>query len=212
LSTARPAETYARLVRRNRAVAILRVGVPILGAVVLAGLMVQIYVSSLTARFEIGQVSITPDAISIAAPEYVGLLEDGSAYRVWATTARAATGSSHLIDLFEAHVVVDRIDGVQLRASAEEAQLDTVNRLTLVPGLAEISDSTGTAGTLTDSVFDWDGQTLTARGPVDIDNADGSTVKAEGLVYDAAAIVWTFERSIVTLPATPGDASGESSQ
>jgi lipopolysaccharide export system protein LptC len=29
-------------------------------------------------------------------------------------------------------------------------------------------------------------------------------VRAQGLVYDAAAMIWTFERSVVTLPATPG--------
>ncbi|MNL28221.1 hypothetical protein D3C87_1498570 [compost metagenome] len=74
-----------------------------------------------------------------------------------------------------------------------------------MPGLADVADSTGTTGTLRDSVFDWRAQLLTTRGPVAIDYADGSTVRAQGLVYDAAAVDWTFERSVVTLPSTPGE-------
>ena len=198
-------QIHRRLARRNRVVAGLRLMVPALGALVLLALGAQIYLASFTGRFEIGQVTVTPEAINIDAPEYVGVLEDGSVYRVWANSARAATARTDLIDLFEAELVLSRIDGVQLEAQAARAQLDTTSQLTLVPGLADVADSTGTVGTLYDSVFDWNAQMLTSRGPVAIDYADGSTVRAEGLTYDATAIVWTFTRSRVTLPTTPGE-------
>lgn len=196
---------FGRLARRNRRVGLLRVLVPALGGLVLAGLMVQIYLASFSAQFDIGQITVTPDAVNIAAPEYMGVLEDGSAYRVWASTARASTSQSDRIDLTQAQIVLNRVDGVQLTAQAAHAQLDTTKRLTLVPGLADVADSTGTVGTLENSIFDWDAQVLTTKGPVAIDYADGSTVRAEGLVYDAAAITWTFSRSTVTLPSTPGE-------
>ena len=198
-------QSYQRLVRRNRTVDVLRFAVPLVGALVLGGLMAQIYLASLGGRFGIDQLSITPDSVAIEAPEYVGALADGSSYRVWAATARATAEQSDLIDLAEARLVINRIDGVQLVMEAESARLDTTNQLTLVPGRTEVSDSTGTTGTLDDSIFDWHSQVLTARGPVVVDYADGSTVRAGGLVYDAANIVWTFERSVVTLPATPGE-------
>lgn len=197
--------TYERLVRRNRSIALLRFVVPLVGALVLGGLMAQIYLASLGGRFGIDQVSITPDAVAIEAPEYVGALADGSSYRVWAETARATADRSDLIDLTRARLVLNRIDGVQLVMEAESAQLDTTNQLTLVSGRTEVSDSTGTTGTLDDSIFDWQNQLLTTRGPVVIDYADGSGVRAQGLVYDAANIVWTFGRSVVTLPSTPGE-------
>jgi lipopolysaccharide export system protein LptC len=199
------ATTYARLSRRNRLVGTLRIAVPVAGALVFVGLIGQIWLSSLSVPFEIGQVTVTPEAINVASPEYVGVMEDGSRYRVWANTARASTSQTDIIDLFEAEVVLDRADGVQLMAQAARAQLDTSNRQVRIPGLADVSDSTGTTGTLTNSVFDWTAQVLTTDGPVDIDYADGSSVVAEGLVYDAGAIVWTFKRSVVTLPSTPGE-------
>lgn len=200
-----PRQSYQQLARRNGRVAMLRLAVPLLGALVLGGLMAQIYLASLTGRFDIAHLTVTPDAVSIDAPVYVGTLSDGSSYRVWAERARAASTQSELIDLTDAHLVVNRIDGVQLTMEAAEAQLDTAKQLTLVPGLADVADSTGTTGTLRDSVFDWQAQLLTTRGPVAIDYADGSTVRAQGLVYDAAAVDWTFERSVVTLPSTPGE-------
>ena len=201
-----PRRMYDRLGRRNRIVAILRLGVPLLGSVVLAGLLVQIYISSFIGRFNIEQISVTPDAVVIDAPEYVGTLTDGSSYRVWAETARARMEQSNLVDLSNAMLVLNRIDGVQLTMEAEEAQLDTAAQLTMVPGEADVADSMGTTGTLNDSVFDWGEQLLTSRGAVAIDYADGSTIRADGLVYDASTIVWTFTGSTVTLPSTPGEA------
>ncbi|WP_338721625.1 hypothetical protein [Devosia sp. XK-2] len=208
--------TYDRLRWRNRLIGLLRLGVPLVGSAILAGLLVQIYLSSFTGRFSIDRLSVTPEAVVIDAPEYVGTLTDGSSYRVWAETARARTEQSDLIDLFNAQLVLNRADGVQLTMRADAAQLDTTNQLTLVPGPAEVADSTGTTGRLNDSVFDWASQILTSRGKVAIDYADGSTIRAEGLTYDAAAVVWTFSGSVVTLPETPGEgdpgATGEMTQ
>ena len=198
-------QSYQGLARRNRRIEVLRLLVPLCGALVLGSLMAQVYLASLTGRFGIDQLSVTPEAVSIEAPEYVGTLADGSSYRVWAETARAATSHTDLIDLTNAQLIINRIDGVQVTMEATYAQLDTASQLTLVPGRAEVADSTGTTGTLNDSVFDWHSQILTTRGQVEVDYADGSTVRAEGLVYDAASVIWTFERSVVTLPSTPGE-------
>lgn len=198
---------HARLARRNRLVGALRLVVPLAGAVVLAGLMAQIYLASFAGRFSIGQLTITPEAVAIEAPEYVGILADGSSYRVWAATARAKADRSDLVELSQARVTVNRADGVQLALEADAAQLDTTNQLTLVPGAADAADSTGTAAQLHDSVFDWRAQTLTTAGPVLIDYADGTTIRAQGMRYDAMTAIWTFERSTVSLTLDPG-ASG----
>lgn len=199
---------YRRLERRNRLIGVLRLLVPAMGALVLTGLVLQLYLSSLTGRFAVGRIEVTPDAVTVEAPEYAGILEDGSSYRVWAGAARAALESTERIDLSDAHLQVQRPDGVRIEVDAAEAQLDTAGQLTLVPGLADIADTTGTTGTIRDSVFDWQAQRLTSRGAVAIDYADGSGVRAEGLDYDAASKVWTFSRAIVTLPSTPGETPG----
>ncbi|WIY52884.1 hypothetical protein O9Z70_15745 [Devosia sp. YIM 151766] len=200
-------QMYQRLARRNRFVAMLRLGIPAMGLVVLAGLMVQIYLASFTGRFGVGRIEVTPETIIVDAPEYAGILSDGSAYRVWAETAQAHRARTDLIALSGAHLVIDRVDGVQLQIDAAAAQLDMAGQITTIPELADIADSTGMTGTLTDSVFDWEAQTLNTKGAVSIDNADGSTVRAEGLVYDAEAVVWTFSRAVVTLPIATGEKS-----
>ena len=200
---------YRKLSRRNGRVRVLRLLVPFGGALVLAVLGAQIYISSFTGRFGIENISISPEAVTVDAPEYAGILEDGSAYRVVAETARAATSQPDLIALSRAQVVLNRIDGVQMQADATQAKLDTSGQLVLVEGVAEIADSTGTTGSLSNSRFDWAAQRFTTDGPVSIDYADGTTLRAEGLLYDAQAKVWTFIRSVVTLPTTPGeDGSG----
>ncbi|MBD8066390.1 hypothetical protein IC608_13015 [Devosia sp. PTR5] len=197
------ASVYRRLQRRNRTVSVLRLAVPALGFVVLLALSAQIYLSSLGSRFGIDHLTVTPVSIDVDAPEYTGLLEDGSSYRVSAAVARAATSQTEIIDLSEASLSVTNVDGVEMTADAPRARLDTVNQTVQVPGTAQIGDSTGTEGTLTDSVFDWSSQVLTTEGPVAIDYADGAAVRAEGLVYDAKTAIWTFNRATVTLPDTP---------
>lgn len=194
---------YRRLERRNRLVAILRIGVPALGALTLVALLGQIYVSSLGSRFGISQISVTRESVTVDAPEYAGLLEDGSAYKVWAESAAAAIEATDIIELTDAALTIDRPTGVFMRADAAAARLDTTNQLVFIDGSAQVEDSTGTSGMFRKSVFDWARQTLTADGPVSIDYADGTTLKAEGLVYDAKALVWTFTRAAVTLPDTP---------
>lgn len=196
---------YRRLANRNRVVALLRWGVPALGALALVGLLGQIYISSLGTRFGISQISIGRDAITVDAPEYAGVLDDGSLYRVRATSARAGLTTADLIDLTDAVLTITRANGTVMDARAPLARLDTTSQLVIVEGVAYIKDSTGTSGTLYQSTFDWAAQTLVGKGPVDVDYADGSTVVARGMTYDAASMVWTFSNATVTLPSTPGE-------
>lgn len=196
---------YRRLVRRNRLVGVLRVLVPALGAVVFAVLAVQIYVSSLTGRFNIGQIKVTPDSITIDTPEYAGVLSDGSRYHVSSRSAAAATNQSDIINLVDAALSVDRANGTSMQANAAIARLDTTQQLVIIDGLAEVEDSTGTAGKFYHSVFDWHAQTLTSQGPVTVDYADGTHLVSKGLIYDTRTGVWTFSGATVTLKSTPGE-------
>lgn len=196
---------YRRLLRRNRVVGVLRFAVPALGSVLLVALLIQIVISSFGARFGIGKIEVTPDRIRVETPEYAGMLSDGSTYRVWAEEAEAAIANTDLISMKNVRVVLERPDGVRREASAVDAILDTVKQQVRIENGTEISESSGISGHLTDSVFDWASQTLTANGPVTINYSDGSTVKAEGLVHEADRNRWTFTKAVVTLPETPGE-------
>lgn len=195
---------YRSLEARNRIVSILRIGVPVLGAVALSSLLLQIYVSSRTARFGISQIVVSPDSVTVETPEYSGVLDDGTAYRVAATSARADVDATDRIGLSDAMLTMIKPDGVTIRVGTPSAVLDTTGQIVEIPGVADVSNSEGTKGVLNDTVFDYVAQRLTGRGAVDVDYADGTHLVAEGVTYDATAMVWTFTRATVTLPDTPG--------
>ena len=195
---------YRRLEARNRIVAVLRIGVPALGVIALSLLMLQIYVSSTASRFGISQIVVSPESVTVETPQYSGLLDDGTAYRVSASSAQAAIDATDRIGLSQAALTMFKADGVTIEVEASDAVLDTAGQVVEIAGMAEVADSLGTAGTLFDSVFDYEAQHLTGRGPVSVDYADGTRIEAEGLTYDATTMVWTFNRATVTLPDTPG--------
>ncbi len=196
--------TYQRLGMRNRVVGALRIGVPVLGVVVLVALVGQIYLSSLVGRFGVGHVTVTRERVTIDAPQYAGVLDDGAAYHISATSAQAALDAPDILDLNDVTLSVIRPTGVTLDLRADVAQLDTTNQLVIIAGDAHVVESTGTTSTFGNSVFDWQAQKLTSKGPVTVDYADGTHLVAKGLVYDPKTMVWTFSTATVTLPKMPG--------
>ncbi|KKC37889.1 hypothetical protein WH87_09465 [Devosia epidermidihirudinis] len=198
---------YQRLATRNRVVAVLRIGLPLAGAVLLIGLMLQIYISSIANRFGIDKIAVTRDRVTVEAPEYSGLLDDGSAYRVWASMAEAPLTSTDKINLIDAALVVNSPKGTTMNVNTEEALLDTTREQVTIDGRAYFEDSDGTKGEFSRSVFRAESQTLDSQGPVDINYANGTTVIAETMHYDAKAMIWTFSNVSVTLPDTPGSAT-----
>ena len=200
---------YRRLEGRNRIVAILRIGVPALGAIILAALIGQIYVSSLSNRFGVGRIAVTRDNVTVDAPEYSGVLEDGTTYHVSAANAVAAIDATDLIALTDAALTMERVTGVTMDVTAPAATLDTAQEIVTIEGIAYVEDSTGTSGTIYNSVFDYVSQTLLGEGAVHIDYADGTTLDGTDMTYDARSMVWTFSGANVTLPSTPGTATSE---
>ena len=93
---------YRGLEARNRIVGILRIGIPALGVIALSALLVQIYISSRTTRFGISQIVVSPDSVTVETPEYSGVLDDGTSYRVSAVSAQAAADATDRIGLSSA--------------------------------------------------------------------------------------------------------------
>lgn len=195
---------YRGLESRNRIVSILRIGVPALGAIALVALIAQIYLSSIGARFGVGRITVTSDAILVETPQYAGVFDDGTTYQVIAREATASIDATDQIGLVDAVLTMTRPDGVVMLVEAPESVLDTESQLVVTGGVANVSNSLGTKGIIENSVFDYVKQELVGDGPVTIDYADGTTIVAKGITYDAVGLVWTFSRATVTLPSTPG--------
>ena len=195
---------YKRLTRRNRLVAILRIGVPALGLLVLLLLIGQIYISSLTGRFGVGRIAVTREAVTVDTPQYSGVLDNGTTYRVWASSAQAAVTAANQIALSDAALTMTRPTGLVTQVNARQAMLDIGAETVKIEGVAVIAESTGTTGTVVDSLFDYASQSLVATGRVHVDYADGSTLDGVGMTYDVTTALWTFSHATVTLPSTPG--------
>jgi lipopolysaccharide export system protein LptC len=196
---------FQRLSLRNRFVTVLRLALPLLGALVLALLCAQIYITSLTRQYGVSRISIDRDSIAVDTPKYAGVMADGSSYSMTSASAKAALNAMDVIDLSDAKVNFSKADGTQMNAVAAAASMQTTDQLVFIPGLANVSDSTGTRGTLNASVVNWPHQTLHSTGKVHFDYADGTVIDAEGLDYDAKARTWTFHQATVVLAKTPGE-------
>jgi lipopolysaccharide export system protein LptC len=195
---------YRTLRRRNRLIGVLRWLVPALGGAGFALAAGQMYLQSLGGDFSIGALTVTQDKVTVVTPRYEGIMDDGTAYRLDAQSATASiTALDHLL-LDSASLLLTRSDGTTLTLSAQNAQVDTSTQQVHIAGTAQVDDSTGMAGTLEGLFIDYLAQTIAASGPVHLVYPSGMVVDGVGMRYDPKTMVWTFTRSTLTLPDTPG--------
>lgn len=196
------ARLYAGFVARNRLVSILRVGVPILAVIAVLIPVAEVYLGSLVKDFSIGRLSVERDNLVVDTPRYAGVTAEGATYLVSADSARAAIGALDLIELTNAKIRLTKADGIEMRADAATALLNTVTQIISIAGVATVSDSTGVSGVLRDTALDWKTMQLTSRGAVSFRFGDGTTLDADGLRYDARTRRWAFERATMVAPAS----------
>ena len=82
--------------------------------------------------------------------------------------------------------------GNQMTARVSHGTFATLKQVLAVPGSASVGDSAGNAGMLQNVSVNLAARTLTTDGPVSITMADGSTIEAAGLDYDATTDRWDF--------------------
>lgn len=199
---------YERLVLRNRLIAVLRIGLPLLGLLVVAIFFLQIFLASLLDSFGIGRVSFAGDTVVVDTPSYSGVMANGDLYTLSAEGASTAVTALDLIDIRNGSLTLKRTDGEVMMARAPQASFATSRQELTIPGTATVADSAGDSGTLQDVVINVPEQTLKASGPVHLISQDGSTIAAAGLSYDARTGIWDFGRATLTVPDLPAPAAG----
>ncbi len=198
------ARLYARLNRRNRIIAFLRIAVPGAG-IALAGLLIfQIVLSNLADNFGLGGIRLDRDQLVLDTPSYSGIMSDGTTYEVVAEAARASIDATDVINLDIATIVTEQTDGYTMTANADFARLFLTEQQVIVEGLMVTTDSNGVDGRLYDSVIDWPTQKLTSNGDVRFDFEDGAAIEAKSLVYNAKRQVWDFRGVRYTVPGDGG--------
>jgi lipopolysaccharide export system protein LptC len=195
---------YDRLMQRNRLVSILRIGLPVIGAVVLAGLLFQIVLASLLDQFGISNISIDRDNLVVETPSYSSMTADGTMYTIASDDARAALGDTDLLRLSGATLMVTKPSGAWMEAKAVAADMRLSAQTVYVPDVMEIQDSRGTSGTIIGVRTTLLGESMVSDGAAKIRYHNGTTLDAESMAYDAKAQRWEFKRATLVVPSTPG--------
>jgi len=206
---------YQRLVLRNRLISVLRIGLPLLGLLVVAIFFLQIFVASLLDSFGIGKVSFAGDTVVVDTPSYSGVMANGDLYTLSAEGASTAVTSLDVIDIKNGSLTLKRANGEVMMARAGTAKFATGRQELTIAGTATVADSGGDSGTLQDVLISVPAQTLKANGPVHLISQDGSTIAANGLTYDAKTGIWDFGRATLTVPDVPapsGDADDSAAE
>lgn len=208
LASAQNAEQRSRiydgLMQRNRLVAMLRIGLPVLGVVVLLGLLLQLFVASLLDQFGIANIRIDRDNLVVETPSYSSMTADGTQYAVTSDGARASLGDTDLLYLTRARLTVTKPSGAWIKASAEAAEMRLSTQSIYVPEAMEIGDSRGTEGTIIGVRADMMSENMVSDGPAKIRYHNGTTLDAESMSYDAKRQTWQFNGVTLIVPSTPG--------
>lgn len=196
---------YDALVRRNRLVGVLRIGLPALGAIIFGGLLLQLYLGSLVPDFGFANISVDRNNLLVEAPSYSGVGSDGTVYKVEAGAASAALGNTDLIHMHGARFTMTRPDGSDFLAEADTARLQLSSQLITVEGNTRITGDLGVAGTIADARIDIDAQSLVSEGAAALVFRNGATLDAETMSYDGRTEQWQFNRVTLEFPSTPGE-------
>lgn len=191
------------LAGRNRLVAILRIGVPILGIILFAALTLQIYVANLSRQFGVSGISIDRNNLVVETPSYTGTGADGTRYSMSAVSARAAIDKPDAIALTTTAITLSKPGSSVFTLDAAEAEMTMSKQQLAIPGLATIASTDGMHGTLNDVIADMARRDVVARGKVNIVFGDDASIDASSMDYDSRTQTWTFTQATVILPDIP---------
>lgn len=206
------AALYDALVRRNRLVQILRIGLPLIGLVVLAGLVGQIMIASFLGQYGISNIIIDRDNLTVETPAYSSMAADGTMFTISSRQARASMGNTDLLQLEESELTVTKPDGSWMKAGADSSQLRLSAQSVTVPGSMVVTDSNGTRGEVREVEANLLTESLRSAGPARIEYSSGVSIDADRMDYDGKARLWTFERATLTIPEAGDPAAAESNE
>lgn len=195
---------YARLLRRNRRVALLRWLIPAGGVVVALLIGGLIALDALRNQFGIAHLRIDRERMIVDTPELASMLPDGTVLTVSAGAASASLLSADQIALASPRLAMTSPNTPTMSAEADSAELNTTSQHLAVAGPTRFSSADGVAGSAEDLKANFTGKTADS-GPVRLTMPDGTSLTADSMTYDHAARVWTFRRVTVSMPYTPGD-------
>lgn len=197
---------YARLKRRNTIVGVLRILVPVLGALLLAIPFATVVMDMIADQLSVAGVRLESDTLVIDAPRFQGIMANNTVYRITAARAESRIGNLDVADLIALSVDLEGEAGYRAVAEIPEAQF-TLSRQNLFSNEdVTVSDTTGARAVLGGVEIDWPRQLITSQGPVRFTFENGAELVARSLYYDTGRGQWRFDRPRIRMTPTPEEA------
>lgn len=200
---------FAQLKRRRRLVRALRVAVPAIGLVALAALAGQIYFASVGGGFSAGGIRLDRDRLVVERPTISGALAGNGRYELTADTAEAPIANATSADLTAIEMLLLFEDGGSARAVADSGVIHFGPRQLVTEDIVTLTSSRGDTGRLAGAVIDVVEQQFSNTGGVDFTFADGATLNADAMQYEATRGIWRFEGVTLRFRPPPLAASPE---
>ncbi|WP_404400747.1 hypothetical protein [Pelagibacterium halotolerans] len=195
--------TYRQIARHNRAIAMLRVAVPIAGLLLLFVPIVQFALSLIDDTIVADGATLDADTLVIQSPRFEGLTSDGAVYRMEAERSESDTGNLDVSTLYELTIDLDGAAGYWAKVTFSRAQWTMSREYLTSDETVHVVDSTGARGVLEGAEADWRAQIISSDGPVRFTFADGSELNADTMVHDIGAATWHFTGPSVQMQPVP---------
>jgi lipopolysaccharide export system protein LptC len=194
-----PLALLKRLKRRSNFVRALRVLVPGIGLVLLLVLMLPVLWDSLLPNASFEGIRIDESRLVVDAPRAKGTMSDGGSYLFTAETASSEITNQDLVDLTELVGTFNFADGTITRATSENGTYQFSTELLALTSLINITSSQGDKGAIGNGIADIKKQQFSGKDGVDFTFADGTTLKAETMEYDAGRGKWVFGKATLVM-------------
>ncbi|WP_421761419.1 hypothetical protein [Devosia sp.] len=196
---------HTRLRRRNRLVRLLRWVIPALAATALLVIGGALVLDALRNQFGFSNIHIDRNNLVVDTPELHSTTADGTAFSLSAEAAKAAIGSTDVVDLTNVVFSATPAQGPSLKAEAASAELQTSEQLLTVVDTTHFSSSDGMSGTVDGLFANMLKMQAEATGAVHAQFGALGTLDAAGMRFDGNTKIWVFQQARITLNITPGE-------
>ncbi|MCD7058541.1 hypothetical protein [Pelagibacterium xiamenense] len=183
---------YRNIARHNRAIAALRIAVPVAGLILFSVPLIQFALGVVGETIVVDGAALDADTLVIQSPRFEGLTADGAVYRMEAARSESDTGNLDVSTLYDLTIDLDGAAGYWAEVTFSRAEWTMSREYLSSDETVYVEDSTGAQGVLEGAEADWPAQIIKSDGPVRFTYANGSELNANTMVHDIAAATWHF--------------------
>jgi lipopolysaccharide export system protein LptC len=197
------AQLFRQLQRRHRMVRLLRVAVPLVGVLVLAALVLQIYLGALTGGVAISGARIDRSRLIVDRPTINGTLSGVGRYELVAQTASAPITDARFVDLDSIDATMSFDSGARAVGHADSGVLDFPRRQIRTSHAISLTSSDGISARIEGGAIDMVEQTLSTVAGARFEFPGGSSLTARTMTYNATRGTWRFEKVVISIVPPP---------